>query len=99
MRISNGQEVDINKTTILAVEEAAEDAKFMLAASADEMNGQEWKFVTRHRAAVVLGISKSELGRLSHQSDFVYTESADDEKNTSLTNEELQQVYRLGQVH
>ena len=60
------------------------------------MNGQEQqqqlKFVTRRRAAVLLGISEAELRRISHESGFGRTEVAGEQEDTFFTYEELRQI-------
>ena len=65
------------------------------------MNGQELKYVTRRRAAVLLGISESELRRISHESGFGHTEIMGEEEDTFFTYEELRQICVLAvqQVH
>ena len=53
---------------------------------------QALKFVTRRRAAVLLGISEEELRRISHESGFGRTEMAGGEEDTFFTYEELRQI-------
>ena len=65
------------------------------------MKTQELKYVTHRRAAVLLGISEAELGRISSESGFGRTESAGNEEETFFTYEELRQICMLAvnQVH
>jgi hypothetical protein len=56
------------------------------------MNNQQLKFVTRRRAAVLLGISEEELSRISSESGFGRTETAGDQEDTFFTYEELRQI-------
>ena len=60
------------------------------------MNGreqqQQLKFVTRRRAAVLLGISEAELRRISHETGFGRTEVAGEQEDTFFTYEELRQI-------
>jgi hypothetical protein len=59
------------------------------------MNNQVPKFVTRGRAAVLLGIPEEELGRISSESGLGHTERAGDQKETFFTYEELRQICLL----
>jgi len=65
------------------------------------MKTQEIKYVTRRRAAVLLGISEMELSRISSESGLGRTETAGSEVETFFTYEELQQICRLAtqEVH
>lgn len=65
------------------------------------MKTQELKYVTRRRAAVLLGISEKELSRISSESGFGHTETAGAEEETFFTYEELRQICLLAthQVH
>jgi hypothetical protein len=63
------------------------------------MNKQEMKFVTRRRAAVLLGISEEELNRISSESGFGRTEIAGDQEDTFFTYEELRQICVLSVAH
>ena len=53
---------------------------------------QALKFVTVRRAAVLLGISEEELLRISSESGFGHTETADGHEDTFFTYEELRQI-------
>jgi hypothetical protein len=65
------------------------------------MNREELKYVTRRRAAVLLGISEAELSRISRETGYGHEESAGEEVETFFTYEELRQICRLAanQVH
>ncbi len=65
----------------------------------DGMNGHELKFVTRRRAAVLLGISEAELRRISSESGFGRTEIAGEQEDTFFTYEELRQICVLSVNH
>lgn len=56
------------------------------------MNGQELKFVTHRRAALLLGISESELSRISSETGYGQHEHAGEEDETFFTYEELRQI-------
>lgn len=56
------------------------------------MNDEIPKYVTQARASFLLGISESELGRISKESGLGYVERADDEEKTYFTYEELLQI-------
>jgi hypothetical protein len=56
---------------------------------------QELKYVTRRRAAVLLGMSESELLQISSESGFGHTEHAGDQEETFFTYEELRQICQL----
>jgi len=56
------------------------------------MKAQELKYVTRRRAAVLLGISEMELSRISSESGFGHREIAGEQEETYFTYEELRQV-------
>jgi hypothetical protein len=53
------------------------------------MKTQELKYVTRRRAAVLLGISEMELSRISTESGFGHIEVAGEQEETYFTYEEL----------
>jgi hypothetical protein len=59
------------------------------------------KFVTARRAAVLLGISESELKRISQDAGFGHTEVAGDQRETFFTYEELRKicVLSVNRVH
>jgi hypothetical protein len=59
------------------------------------VNSQEIKYVTRRRAAILLGMSESELHRISSDSGFGHTERAGDQEETFFTYEELRQICQL----
>ncbi|HXM94793.1 MAG TPA: hypothetical protein VOA64_11195 [Candidatus Dormibacteraeota bacterium] len=59
------------------------------------MQGPELKYVTRRRAAVLLGISENELSRISGESGLGHTETAGPEEETFFTYEELRQICLL----
>jgi hypothetical protein len=65
------------------------------------MNNQVPKYVTQGRAALLLGISEEELGRISSESGLGHTESAGNQTETFFTYEELRQICMLSthQVH
>jgi hypothetical protein len=65
------------------------------------MKTQELKFVTRRRAAVLLGISEQELSEISGQSGLGHTETAGEMEETYFTYDELRQICLLAtaQVH
>lgn len=65
------------------------------------MKTQELKYVTRRRAAVLLGLSEQELSRISSESGFGHKEVAGVEEETYFTYEELRQICMLAvqQVH
>jgi hypothetical protein len=56
------------------------------------MNSQELKYVTHRRAALLLGISESELIRISSESGVGHRERAGNEEETFFTYEELRQI-------
>jgi hypothetical protein len=56
---------------------------------------QELKYVTRRRAAVLLGMSETELLQISSESGFGRTEHAGDQEETFFTYEELRQICQL----
>jgi hypothetical protein len=66
-----------------------------------DMKTQELKYVTRRRAAVLLGISELELSRISSESGLGHKETAGTEEETFFTYEELRQICLLAtqQVH
>jgi hypothetical protein len=59
------------------------------------MKTQELKYVTRRRAAVLLGISEMELSRISTESGFGHREIAGEQEETYFTYEELRQICLL----
>jgi hypothetical protein len=65
------------------------------------MKTQELKYVTRRRAAVLLGISEMELSRISSESGFGHVETAGEQEEMYFTYEELRQICLLAvqQVH
>jgi hypothetical protein len=63
------------------------------------MKTQELKYVTRRRAAVLLGLSEQELSRISIESGFGHTETAGAEEETYFTYEELRQICMLAVNH
>src|SRR5260370_10510737 len=66
-----------------------------------DMKTQELKYVTRRRAAVVLGVSEMELSRISSESGFGHREIAGEQEEMYFTYEELRQICMLAvhQVH
>ena len=63
------------------------------------MKAQDIKYVTRRRAAVLLGLSEQELSRISDESGFGHTENAGSEQETYFTYEELRQICMLAVNH
>jgi len=63
------------------------------------MKTQELKYVTRRRAAVLLGLTESELSRISIESGFGHQEIAGEEEETYFTYEELRQICVLATRH
>jgi hypothetical protein len=63
------------------------------------MKAQELKYVTRRRAAVLLGISEMELSRISSESGFGHRETAGGQEETYFTYEELRQICLLTVQH
>jgi hypothetical protein len=65
------------------------------------MKTHELKYVTRRRAAVLLGLSEQELNRISSESGYGHREVADGQEETYFTYEELRQICMLAvhQVH
>ena len=59
------------------------------------MKTQELKYVTRRRAAVLLGLSEQELNRISSESGFGHKEVSGSEEETYFTYEELRQICML----
>jgi hypothetical protein len=59
------------------------------------MKTQEIKFVTRRRAAVLLGISETELSRISSESGLGHMEVAGLEEEIFFTYEELKKICEL----
>src|SRR6266566_151067 len=64
-----------------------------------DMKTQELKYVTRRRAAVLLGLSEQELSRLSRECGFGRTEVSGQEEETFFTYEELRQICLLTVNH
>jgi hypothetical protein len=62
------------------------------------MKAQELKYVTRRRAAVLLGLSEQELNRISSESGYGRREVAGEQEETYFTYEELRQICMLA-VH
>ena len=56
------------------------------------MDSQIPKFVTQGRAALLLGVSESELSRISKESGFGHTEQAGEHVETFYTYEELRKI-------
>ena len=63
------------------------------------MRTQELKYVTRRRAAVLLGISEMELSRISSESGFGHKEVAGEQEETYFTYEEQRQMCLLAVQH
>jgi hypothetical protein len=63
------------------------------------MKTQELKYVTRRRAAVLLGLSEQELSRISMESGFGHREISGEEEETYFTYEELRQICMLAVNH
>ena len=63
------------------------------------MKTQELKYVTRRRAAVLLGLSEQELNRISSESGFGHKEVSGQEEETYFTYEELRQICMLAVNH
>ena len=63
------------------------------------MKTHELKYVTRRRAAVLLGLSEQELSRISRESGFGHTEMSGEEEETFFTYEELRQICMLAVNH
>jgi hypothetical protein len=63
------------------------------------MKTEEFKYVTRRRAAVLLGLSEQELSRLSSESGFGHTEVSGEKEETYFTYEELRQICMLAVNH
>lgn len=63
------------------------------------MKSEEIKYVTRRRAAVLLGMTEKELRELSAESGFGHTEKAGSEEETFFTYEELRQICLLAVHH
>ena len=56
------------------------------------MNNKIPKYVTRARAAYLLGLSVQEISRISHESGIGHVERAGNEQECFFTYEELQQI-------
>ena len=63
------------------------------------MKTPEFKYVTRRRAAVLVGLSEQELSRLSSESGFGHTEVSGEEEEMYFTYEELRQICMLAVSH
>jgi hypothetical protein len=64
------------------------------------MKNIELRYVTRERAAALLGIPEKELSRISSESGLGHRERAGDQEETFFTYEELRQICRMtSQVH
>ena len=64
------------------------------------MKNAELRYVTRERAAALLGIPEKELSRISSESGLGHQERAGDEEETFFTYEELRKICRMtSQVH
>ena len=59
------------------------------------MNNQVPKFVTKGRAALLLGVPEDELSRISRESGLGHTESAGNQSETFFTYDELRQICLL----
>jgi hypothetical protein len=59
------------------------------------MDNQVPKYVTRKRAALLLGIPEAELSWISSELGLGHTEPAGDQKETYFTYEELRQICLL----
>jgi len=63
------------------------------------MKTQELKYVTRRRAAVLLGLSEQELNRISTESGFGHREVSGAEGETYFTYAELRHICMLAVNH
>lgn len=63
------------------------------------MKSTELKYVTRRRAAVLLGLSEIELNRISSESGFGHKEVAGEQEEMYFTYEELRQICMLAVQH
>ena len=63
------------------------------------MNSQVPKYVTRGRAALLLGIPEEELARLSYESGLGHKERAGDQEETFFTYEELRKICQMTVQH
>lgn len=63
------------------------------------MNSQVPKYVTRGRAALLLGIPEDELARLSCESGLGHTECAGEQQETFFTYEELRKICQMTVQH
>ena len=64
-----------------------------------EMKTEDLIYVTRRRAAVLLGLSEEELSRISRESGYGHREVANGEEETYFTYEELRQISMLAVNH
>jgi hypothetical protein len=62
-------------------------------------NSQEIKYVTRRRAAVLLGMSEEQLAEISSETGLGHTERAGQEEETFFTYEELRQICQVAVHH
>lgn len=63
------------------------------------MNSQVPKYVTRGRAALLLGIPEDELARLSYESGLGHKERAGDQEEIFFTYEELRKICQMTVNH
>lgn len=64
------------------------------------MKSQELRYVTRERAAALLGIPENELSRISQESGLGHKERAGNQEETFFTYKELRQICQMtAQVH
>ena len=63
------------------------------------MKGQEYKYVTHRRAAILLGLSEEELFDLSSESGLGLMETADGHDEIFFTYEDLRQICVLATHH
>jgi hypothetical protein len=59
------------------------------------MNSQVPKYVTQARASFLLGLSETDLSRISKESGMGHVERAGNEEETYFTYEELQRICML----
>lgn len=59
------------------------------------MKNTELRYVTRERAAALLGIPEHELSRISSESGLGHKERAGDQEETFFTYEELRQICQM----
>ncbi|HVO56293.1 MAG TPA: hypothetical protein VMT51_01220 [Dongiaceae bacterium] len=64
------------------------------------MKDTEFRYVTRERAAALLGMTEKDLARISQESGFGHTERAGSQEQTFFTYEELRMICQMAaQVH